>query len=544
MHPNVDSRSRSGWLLDRRDLFDLIALVLIVALLGLALLTFQHYSISNDEAVQNRYGEMILAYYRSGLTDQSLFNFQNLYLYGGLFDVLALLLGHVLPGDIYTIRHVLCAVIGVGGIAATWATARTIAGPRAGALAALSLAVCGVWYGPMFNHTKDIPFAAAMIGATYFLLRAVRGLPRASLADLICFGMLLGAALGQRALGLLMIAYAAFAIALYTPRELTPAAAVRFLGRSLVRFGPAFVLGYVIMVASWPWSAIRPFNAVRAVFAFTHFAYPIETLLAGHTYLMAQVPRSYEPVYLAIKLPLVILFGAALTPFAIVAARRSSALADRLRARETGFVAFTAVLPVLLHVASHGPAFTGMRHFVFVVPPLTVLAGIGFDWLLSLIAKHSRALATFGLVCLGASFIWIAAVLVRLHPHEHLYFNATVGGLAGADQRYDTDYWVNIMHEAVVRLEDILDRETPPGTPYRVAVCADATQFQRDPARRPNLTLATGDTPADFFIAPTHMRCDRAIDGTVIVRIERMGVLIGVVKDRRAITRARSSAQP
>ncbi|MBN8966320.1 MAG: glycosyltransferase family 39 protein, partial [Rhizobiales bacterium] len=363
MHPNVDSRSRSGWLLDRRDLFDLIALVLIAALLGLALLTFQHYSISNDEAVQNRYGEMILAYYRSGLTDQSLFNFQNLYLYGGLFDVLALLLGHVLPGDIYTIRHVLCAVIGVGGIAATWATARTIAGPRAGALAALSLAVCGVWYGPMFNHTKDIPFAAAMIGATYFLLRAVRGLPRASLADLICFGMLLGAALGQRALGLLMIAYAAFAIALYTPRELTPAAAVRFLGRSLVRFGPAFVLGYVIMVASWPWSAIRPFNAVRAVFAFTHFAYPIETLLAGHTYLMAQVPRSYEPVYLAIKLPLVILFGAALTPFAIVAARRSSALADRLRARETGFVAFTAVLPVLLHVASHGPAFTGMRHF-------------------------------------------------------------------------------------------------------------------------------------------------------------------------------------
>jgi len=40
------------------------------------------------------------------------------------------------------------------------------------------------------------------------------------------------------------------------------------------------------------------------------------------------------------------------------------------------------------------------------------------------------------------------------------------------------------------------------------------------------------------------MRCDRAIDGTVIARIERMGVLIGVVKDRRAITRARSSAQP
>lgn len=429
MHHNVDSRSRSGRPVDRLGPFDLGALLLIAALLGLALLTVHDYSISNDEAVQNRYGEMILAYYRSGLTDRSLFDFQNLYLYGGLFDVLALLLGHLLPGDIYTIRHVLCAVIGIGGIAATWATARIIAGPRAGALAALSLAVCGVWYGPMFNHTKDIPFAAAMVGATYFLLRAVRGLPRPRLADLVCFGILLGAALGQRALGLLMVVYAIFAIALYTPRELSSAAAARFLGRALVRFGPAFVLGYVIMIAAWPWSAIRPFNAMRAVFAFTHFAYPIETLLAGQTYLMAQVPRSYEPIYLAIKLPLIMLSGAALTPFAIIAARRSSALADRLRARETGFVAFTAALPVLLHIASHGPAFSGMRHFVFVVPPLAVLAGIGFDWLLSLIAKHSRTLAAFGLAGLGACFIWIATVLVRLHPHEHLYFNAMVGGL-------------------------------------------------------------------------------------------------------------------
>ena len=34
----------------------------------------------------------------------------------------------------------------------------------------------------MFNHTKDIPFAAAMMGATFFLLRAARDLPRPRLA--------------------------------------------------------------------------------------------------------------------------------------------------------------------------------------------------------------------------------------------------------------------------------------------------------------------------------------------------------------------------
>ena len=39
----------------------------------------------------------------------------------------------------------------------------------------------------------------------------------------------------------------------------------------------------------------------------------------------------------------------------------------------------------------------------------------------------------------------------------------------------------------------------------------------------------------EFFIAPTHMNCDRALNGKVIATISRPGVPIGVVKDRRAI---------
>jgi len=40
---------------------------------------------------------------------------------------------------------------------------------------------------------------------------------------------------------------------------------------------------------------------------------------------------------------------------------------------------------------------------------------------------------------------------------------------------------------------------------------------------------------AEFFIAPTHMNCDRALNRNVIATISRPGVPIGVVKDRRAI---------
>src|SRR6185295_9911729 len=167
--------------------FDAAAMLLFAGLAIIVLLTFQHYAISNDEQVQHRYGELILSYYASGFADQSAFHFKNLYLYGGLFDVVAVALGRVLPFDLFDIRHVLCALIGIAGIGATWATARLVAGPRAALLAAIALASCGAWYGAMFNHTKDIPFAAAMMGATYFLLRIGRDLPRPRALHLLGF---------------------------------------------------------------------------------------------------------------------------------------------------------------------------------------------------------------------------------------------------------------------------------------------------------------------------------------------------------------------
>ena len=167
--------------------------------------------------MQHRYGQLILDYYQSGLTDQSVFHFENLYLYGGLFDIVAVALAKIVPMDAYELRHIMCALIGIAGIGATAATARLIAGPRAGFLAGTALALCGAWYGGMFNHTKDIPLAAAMAGATYFLVRLARDLPRPRTAHVIAFGLLSGAALGIRVLALLLVIYAGFAICLHIP---------------------------------------------------------------------------------------------------------------------------------------------------------------------------------------------------------------------------------------------------------------------------------------------------------------------------------------
>jgi hypothetical protein len=62
-------------------------------------------------------------------------------------------------------------------------------------------------------------------------------------------------------------------------------------------------------------------------------------------------------------------------------------------------------------------------------------------------------------------------------------------------------------------------------------MCGERLPFEKSADAR---LLWTGDwRQADFFIAPTHMNCDRAIEGRAVATIERLGVPIGVVKDLR-----------
>jgi hypothetical protein len=531
--------------LARVDPFDLAVMLLLTALVVLVFLTFKDYAISNDEEVQQRYGELIITYYLSGLTDQAVFHFQNLYLYGGLFDIIAVLLQHLLPFEPYDIRHILCALIGIGGIVGAWATTRMIAGPRAAAIAAAALATCGPWYGPMFNHTKDIPFAAAMMGATYFLCVLARDLPRPRPRHVILFGLLLGAALGIRVTGLLMVGYAGVAILwaaarpIFADRRQT----FRFLLRSTLAVAPAFVIGYLMMIAAWPWAGIAPLNPIRGLTAFADFNYHIRTLMAGRIYEMGEVPRWYVPLYFLVKLPLIIMIGWAIA-LAVILRPSSFAIGPtgEIPRRETAFIMFTAVFPLLCQVISDGPAFTGIRHFLFIIPPLAVLTGIGFEHVLAYLESRRRVMAIGGVAAIVVALVWNTATLVRMHPYEYLFYNPLIGGLEGAARQFDTDYWVNIMPEAVDDLQAFLKRtdgdpRTRPVDRYKVGICGERVSFEKEAENDPRLMWTDDWRKADFFIAPTHMNCDRAMDGTVIATIERLGVPIGVVKDRRATTR-------
>ena len=150
------------------------------------------------------------------------------------------------------------------------------------------------------------------------------------------------------------------------------------------------LLAYVIMIVAWPWAALAPLNPIRGLLAFSEYQYPIRTVLAGQVYEMANTPRLYVPIYILIRVPLVILFGAALA-MTLALLPRLNAGAGQPRRRDIALVSLTVLVPLACQVICHGPAFTGLRHFLFVVPALAVLAGIGLDAAVTVLAAAAAS---------------------------------------------------------------------------------------------------------------------------------------------------------
>ena len=104
------------------------------------------------------------------------------------------------------------------------------------------------------------------------------------------------------------------------------------------------------------------------------------------------------------------------------------------------------------------------------------------------------------------------------------------------------------MPEAVDSLEAFLDQRerngSNPRARYMVGVCAERESFEKEAKDDPRLVWVDEWEEADFFISSTQMDCDRRMAGETIATIQRFGVPIGVVKDRRMITRPWLSRNP
>jgi len=521
-------------------LWDRLSLALIAAAAILVALTYADYGVTWDEDVHNWYGGFVLDYYLSFFTDLRALHWQNLFNYGAAFDMVAAALNRFSPLGIYETRHLLNGAVGVLGIAGVWKLGRAVGGPRVGFIAALFLLLTPNYYGQMFNNPKDIPFAVGFVWATYYMVRILPSLPRPPVRLLLKMGLAIGLALGVRIGGLLLICYLGLLLCLY---GLWQAVAAR-RATVLVEFGwtslryvlaPVLAVAFPVMLVFWPWAQMDPIlNPLRALAFFSHETFPFGTLFDGRFVPAWDLPWTYLPTYILLALPELILVLLCLAPIAAAIALRRSGWRQRDRVFALFLVGFSIVFPVAYAIAIKAVLFDGMRHFLFVLPPIAVAAALVADRSLECLARLPYRAPVYA--ALGLYGVAHVAIMVLLHPDQYVYYNAFVGGVEGAERKFKLDYWANSYAEAVHGLEnrlraiygaDFEERE------FTVAVCGPP-----NPAHYyfpPNFRLMHRQDEADFFIAFTKDNCDRSLPGIPVYRVERMGALLSVVLDRREI---------
>ncbi len=556
-HAQVDSVAKTSSLMPGRisiGSHDALAGALFAGLAGLILLTFRDYGVTWDEPLQNWYGQLVQAHYLSGGADGRAFQLSNLYLYGALFDTAAAALNLISPLGEYHTRHLLNALVGLLGIAGVWRLAGDLAGPRAGLFAAALLALWPDYYGHMFNNPKDIPFAVGMVWAAVWLGRVAHRLPRPRPADCALLGLAAGLTLGVRVGAVLIFVYLAVVLAAYAALRLGQARALRPVLADAAILAPRLALtvaiAYAVMLLCWPWAQQDPLgHPIEALRIFAHFNWIGPVPVNGQIYPSDDLPWFYLPLFVAIRAPELVLAGLTaglglwLTVLWRPARRRTrvAAPAEAIgrRFRLDRFAALVALaFPFAYIVLTRPVMYDGMRHALFLVPLLAAFAGIGFDRLLTALARLPDAVRG-GALALGTAALTVHLwVMLSLHPNQYVYFNALAGGVAGAAGRFDIDYWGNSYAEAIARLETYIATVDGPEAarrPYRVAVCG-APEAASEALPEGWLGLPE-PAPADFYLVlMRHGLPCRPLAAPMVVEIVRDGVTLSYVRDLRPAT--------
>ncbi len=330
---------------------------------------------------------------------------------------------------------------------------------RSGALfAALAVAFMPRLFADAHFLTMDMPVTATTVLGSLLLLRFLEQ-PNGKRAVAAIIGV--GMAFGSKTNGFLIIPAAfLFAVwrALQEAKAMSRGTGDKGLGtrdwkplvwqflRSLALLALVTMGAFAFLFATWLWLWVAPLERFWQYFTFHAKHFLVHTFYLGRLWEMA--PWHYPLVMTGVTVPavtlLLSLIGMGLT---IVWGRSAPALA-----RFALISYFVHIAPFLLPTT---PKYNGIRLFEPAFPFLGILAGYAFGelalrlrgWLQERargwVSNPQLVVAAVGLVLLAPSVVGT----FRSHPFGLSYYNALVGGIRGAQNRFEVTYWgVNLLN--------------------------------------------------------------------------------------------------
>lgn len=328
-----------------------------------------------------------------------------------------------------------------------WLTERAFDRP-AGVFAALGLLFLPAFFGHAHLSTLDVPVSALILltAATFYAASEERSWSLALLS-----GLFLGLALLTKLNAAFLIGF----LLLWTLLFHRP-----MLPRALVSF---FIVPPLVFVAGWPWLWHSTLPHLKDYLGFHLQHYPVLVYYLGQLYQYA--PWHYPFVVTAVTVPAMFLL-LMLAGIGYALSGRSAYSGKKVKSsfRAAGWLLLICGVGYLLPSAlPFTPKYNGSRLFLPAFPFLMALAGGGFTLIYELLYRRLedvRSLKEIGglrgkLALLVGLILLLPAVrgLSRVYPHELAYYNAFIGGPAGARAHgFETIYWGGVYNDALPAL--------------------------------------------------------------------------------------------
>ena len=341
-------------------------------------------------------------------------------------------------------------------------------------------------------NPKDGPFAVY-----YFFGLAWIYLSRYRIKDVrlesIILGVLIGLATTIRAVGItlfpMMILYRFYEH--YLDRK---SAGLKFdfkewLTKEWLNFALVFIVSQCWIMAFWPYLGSNYFGNLLNVFLQSksyEFDFPMAFM--GQPISALHRPWYYLIVWYGICTPLFILsfFLASFYVFR----KKMATMAGKLYF----LLASTFLFQLVLYLVLQPIICNSMRHYLFIAPIMSAMAVMAFIEFFS--SDYSKIFKRGVGTLVIFNVILVLVEFFRLYPYHYIYFNELVGGLKGAEGRYETEYWNTSFKEASEWLGR--NEAVDPNRIYRIKL--GGTAWQELYYFKPNMLGATDMKDPEYEI--------------------------------------------
>jgi hypothetical protein len=542
LHSSFKSRGHPFW--------DYAAVSLLLGVLLWGLCTISSLGVTWDEHYHLKWGaekwENYINWFSGAINFSEFLQLRQSSVHPGFFDLLlqALIRGSSLDAGLAS--HLLSFSFGFSGLVAVWLTGRRLLGAMGGFFALFLLITAPRYFGHMWFNPKDIPFAACYMWSLYCLIRVVEGFPRPGWGACLSFGVLTGLSLGVRMAGLLLFCYYAVACCMFLGlhrQSLRESMSVfgGFIGKGLL----SLVSAYLCVLPFWPALWKSPFGGVtETVVEAQNFDWVGPVLYHGAFEVSNLLPWHYLPRWILITLPEWTLVLLVVSAFFIPRRLLQLARQDRSASAGAGIswsvIGLGALFPVAYVVFTGPTLYDGMRHFLFVLPPMVMLAAGGLCFGVQFLRERDGIRPWLVKLPIGVTLCACLAIVLfdyrALRPYYYVYFNGWVGGLGGAYNHYETDYWGLSYREAMEILQDYVAEDAVAAdvpTSWTLAISGSGELVA--PFLPDEFKLISDREHADFYVAYTRVNKHLKGQGKVVGIVRREGVPLNVIWDQRKI---------